>query len=145
MRSNEQARDASVYRNAEHGTPDRNGAFHPEPSATDAVERVIDAGQRLVTERIELAKLDVQDAVSESVSHGTLVVVPGLFAFGGWWILMAALIAFLNAYLVLPASLAIVGGAHVVLGGGVAAAALKRSRTSTMARTNGRTHAGAQR
>ena len=110
---------------------------HGEPSATDAVERVLDAGQRLVSERIELAKLDVQEAVTEKVSQGAMIVVPGLFAFGGWWILMAALVAFLNTYLVLPASLAIVGGAHVLLGGGIAIAALKSS-----SRANHHNHGG---
>lgn len=141
MRSNEQPREASVYRASERTV----GPPHGEPSATDAVERVIDAGQRLVTERIELAKLEVQDVVSDNIARGVMIVVPGLFAFGGWWILMAGLVAFLNTYFVVPASLAIVGGAHVVIGGGFAAVALKRSRTSVAPRTNGRTHAaGAQ-
>jgi hypothetical protein len=123
-------RDASVY-------PDRPVAHrnYGEPSATEAVERVIEAGQRLVTERIELAKLDVQQVVGEKIVQGAMIVVPGLFAFGGWWILMAALIAFLNTYLVLPASLAIVGGAHVLVGGGIAATALARARTPNGART----------
>src|SRR4051812_21594142 len=54
MRTNGQStRDASVY--PDHPVAHRT---HTEPSASDAVERVIDAGQRLVTERIELAKLD---------------------------------------------------------------------------------------
>jgi len=122
MRTSEHGTDASVYRGSERAPV---GA-HAEPSATDAVERVIDAGQRLVTERIELAKLDVQDAVSEKVSQTTKVFVPALFAFGGWWILMAAVVMVLSTYVVLPASLAIVGGAHVLLGGAMAAAALPR-------------------
>jgi len=120
MRPSEHTRD--VYRASERTI----GPAHAEPSATDAVERVLDAGQRLVTERIELAKLDVQEAVTEKLSQGAMVIVPSLFAFGGWWILMAAVIAFLNSYLTLPASLAVVGGAHVLLGGGVAIGALKR-------------------
>jgi len=118
MRASEHTNATSVYRTPERG--------HVEPSATDAVERVLDAGQRLVTERIELAKLDVQDAVVEKVSQTTKVVVPALFAFGGWWILMAGLVAWLDAYLVFPASLAIVGGAHVVIGGVLAGYALER-------------------
>lgn len=126
MRTNEHTREASVARPDERGL----GGVHDHvetPSATDAVERVLEAGQRLVTERIELAKLDVQEAVSEKVSQAVLVVVPGLFAFGGWWILMAGLVAFLDTFLLLPASLAIVGGAHVAIGGGVALGALKRA------------------
>jgi hypothetical protein len=124
MRASEHMTETSLYR----GTDQLPGGDHGEPSATDAVERVIDAGQRLVTERIELAKLDVQDAVTEKVSQTTKVVVPALFAFGGWWILMAGVVVFLNAYLVLAASLGIVGGAHVLLGGAMAARALQRGR-----------------
>jgi hypothetical protein len=129
MRSNEHTREPAVLR----PRPDERhvGQSHEhveQPSATDAVERVLEAGQRLVTERIELAKLDVQEAVGEKVSQAVAVVVPGLFAFGGWWVLMAGLVALLNMFLVLPASLAIVGGAHVAIGGGVAFAALKRGR-----------------
>ena len=133
MRTSEHGTDASLYRGSER-VP---AGAHAEPSATDAVERVIDAGQRLVTERIELAKLDVQDAVSEKVSQTTKILVPALFAFGGWWILIAGVVMALSTYLVLPASLAIVGGAHVLLGGGMAARALHRSGRAGAARNGG--------
>jgi hypothetical protein len=151
MRSNEHIREASVSR----ARPDERAVGRAQeaeqPSATDAVERVFDAGQRLITERIELAKLDVQEAVTEKVSKAVLIVVPGMFAFGGWWILMAALVAFLNMYMILPASLAIVGGAHVAIGGGIAASALKRGsgRNGTTrraaVRNGGTTHAAGAR
>jgi Putative Actinobacterial Holin-X, holin superfamily III len=138
MRSSDQSRDASGDR-----VPERSIATplstHGEPSATDAVERVLDAGQRLVAERIELVKLDVQEVVSGKLSQGAAIVLPGLFAFGGWWILMAALVAFLDTYLVLPASLAIVGGAHVLIGAGVAATALWRVHAHAAAK-NGNGH-----
>jgi hypothetical protein len=140
MRSNEHLREPSALRpRTDERSIGRAHEYGEQPSATDAVERVLEAGQRLVTERIELAKLDVQDAVGEKVSQAVAVVVPGLFAFGGWWILMASLIAFLNIYLVLPASLAIVGGAHLLIGGGVAFSAVKRSRRGR----NGAHHNGA--
>jgi hypothetical protein len=113
-----------VYR-----APERSvGPTHGEPSTTDAVERVIDAGQRLVSERLELAKLEVQEAVTEKVSQGAVVAIASAFAFGGWWIAVAGLVAYLNDFLVLPASLAVVGGAHLLLGGTLAATALKRGR-----------------
>ena len=126
MRASEQSKNAFEYRAPERdiGTPH---GTHGEPSATDAVERVLDAGQRLVTERIELVKLDVQNVVSEKLSQGVAILLPGLFAFGGWWILMAGLVAFLDTYLVVPVSLAIVGGAHVLIGTGVTAIALSHA------------------
>lgn len=136
-RVSDHTHETSPYRNGE-----RSPATHAEPSATDAVERALDAGQRLVSERIELAKLDVQDAVAEKLSLATRVVVPGLFAFGGWWILMAGVIVLLNAVLVLPATLAIVGGAHVVVAGAIAAGALHRARSG--AHVNGTRNGGAR-
>jgi hypothetical protein len=116
MRLSEHTKAPTPYRAPEHG----GGAAHGEPSATEAVERVLDAGQRLVTERIELAKLDVADALTERITRGALIVIPGLFAFGGWWMLMAAVAAFLNNYVTPAQSLTIVGGVHIVLGGGIA-------------------------
>jgi hypothetical protein len=52
---------------------------------------------------------------------------------------MAALGAFLNTYLVLPASLAIVGSAHVLIGTGAAGIALSRAHAHAAAKNgNGR-------
>ena len=138
MRASEQSKDASIYRAPERGIGTAHST-HGEPSTTEAVERVLDAGQRLVGERIELVKLDVQNVLSEKVSQGVTILLPGLFAFGGWWILMAALVAFLDTYLVLPASLAIVGGTHVLLGTGLTAIALSRAHAHAAAK-NGNGH-----
>lgn len=80
----------------------------------------------MVTERIELVKLDVQDVVSENRSQGVAILLSGLFALCVWWILMAAVAAFLDTYLGLPASLAIVGAAQLI-GTGVAAILLSRA------------------
>ncbi|HEY2387063.1 MAG TPA: phage holin family protein [Candidatus Binatia bacterium] len=101
------------------GQPRDSGDFGPgrnDASATEAVERVLDAGQRLVSERIELARLDVEEALAGRVARAALVVVPALFAFGGWWLLMAAAVTWLDAYTTRATGLAIVGGANVVLG-----------------------------
>jgi uncharacterized membrane protein YqjE len=106
-----------------NGTVDGAGVErHTEqPSATDAVERVIEAGQRLVTERIELARLEAEDAISRAIGRAVFVVLMGLFAFSGWWAGMAAVIILLDQWMPLPASLAVVGGAHVLLGSGAIA------------------------
>ncbi len=111
MKSSGQVRDAASMRAAEPPGSPRN-----EASATEAVERALGAGERLVTEHIELARLDVEEALASRTLRAALVVVPALFAFGGWWVLMAACVAYLEAYLSRAASLAIVGGGNVVLG-----------------------------
>ena len=115
MRLSEHTKEPTPYR-----PPERSDAGHAEPSATEAVERVLEAAQRLVTERIELAKLDVAEALTERVRRGVLILIPSLFAFGGWWLVMTAVAAFLNNYFTPAVSLSIVGGAHLVLGGGIA-------------------------
>jgi len=98
-----------------------------QPSATDAVERVFEAGQRLVAERIELARLEVEDAISNTIGRAVFIVLMGLFAFSGWWAGMAAVIILLDQWMPLPASLALVGGAHVLLGSGAIVYATLRS------------------
>ena len=104
-----------------------------QPSATDAVERVFVAGQRLVTERIELARLDVEDAVASAIGRAVFIVLMGLFAFSGWWAGMAAVIILLDQWIPLPASLAVVGGAHVLLGSAaVLYATLRSGHTRTI-------------
>ncbi len=108
-----------------------NAAPEIEASATEAVERVLDAGQRLVTEGIDLARLDAQVALTERLGRGARIVIPALFAFGGWWILMAAVTALLNDYVTTASSLGIVGGAHVLVGGGLAVAAARRARAAS--------------
>jgi hypothetical protein len=61
------------------------------------------------------------------VARAALVVVPALFAFGGWWILMAAVVTWLDAYVIRAASLAIVGGANVVIGLGLVFSGWRRA------------------
>jgi hypothetical protein len=105
-------RDREALR--ESATVERSQPEHPSP--TDAVERVIDAGQRLVTERIELARLDAEDAITRAIGRGVLVVLMGLFAFSGWWAAMAAVVILLTEWMPLPESLALVGAVHVAVG-----------------------------
>jgi len=105
-----------------HGT-------HAESSATEAIEHVLHAGQRLVSEGIELVTLDAQEVVAEKLSAGRAILLPCLLAFVGWWMLMAALVAFLDTYLVLPASLAIVAGANLLAGAGLTALAVRGATT----------------
>ena len=93
-----------------------------EPSATDAVERVLDAGERLVTERIELARLEVEDALAGRMARIAGVVVPALFAFGGWWLLMAGVAFWLQPRVGWALGLTIVGAVNVIAGGAVALA-----------------------
>lgn len=97
-------------------------------SATDAVDRMVDAAQRLVTERIELARLDVQHAMSDTLWRALSVCFSVLFGLTGWWALMAALVLVLDGRLSLPASLGVIGLCHLL---GAAAVLFGIRRAST--------------
>jgi len=116
---------------ADHERRSENG----QPSATEAVERMIDASQRLINDRIELAKLEAQETVTRIVTSTVFLVVAGLFALLGWISLMAAVVVLLRQNMTLAASLALVGGIHLVLGGGAALFGLARARHQPTAGT----------
>jgi uncharacterized membrane protein YqjE len=99
-----------------------------QPSATEAVERMIDASQRLIGDRIELAKLEAQEAVTRVVTSTVFLLAAGLFALIGWISLMGAVVLLLRQSMTLEAALALVGGIHIVLGGGAALFGMARSR-----------------
>jgi uncharacterized membrane protein YqjE len=94
-------------------TPERQ---EEPPSATDAVGRLIDAAERLVIERIELAALDVQEVVATALWRMFSLGFILLFALSGWWSMMAALVLLLHDRFSFPLSLAVVGLCHAVAG-----------------------------
>jgi uncharacterized membrane protein YqjE len=102
--------------------PDVASSFtHERPaepaSEIDAVERMVDAAQRLVTERIELARLDVQDAMATTLWRTLGMGFILLLQLTGWWTLIAAAVLELDDRLPLAASLGLVGVLHIVVGG----------------------------
>jgi uncharacterized membrane protein YqjE len=104
---------AEAARSATQERPDE------APSEIDAVERMVDAAQRLVTERIELARLDMQEAMATTLWRTLGMGFVLLLQLTGWWTLIAAAVMKLDDRLPLAASLAIVGLLHIVAGGGL--------------------------
>jgi hypothetical protein len=103
--------------------------LHSEPSVIHSLGRVIEAGQRTVVNRIDLARLDLAATVSQFMRGGVMIVLGGVIAAVGWVALSAAAIAFLEQrYLTLPASAALVGVVNAALG--VALIALGAQRTT---------------
>jgi uncharacterized membrane protein YqjE len=86
------------------------------PSEIDAVDRMVDAAQRLVTERIELARLDMQEALATTLWRTLGLGFILLLQLTGWWTLIAAAVLKLDDRLPLAASLALVGLLHIVTG-----------------------------
>src|SRR3954453_9524623 len=87
-----------------------------QPSVVGSVERMIDAGQRLVIERIDLMRLEVQDAVGRAMGAALLRRVGATLAFTGWLALMAVMVLALRDYAGLHTvtSILIVGAAHAI-------------------------------
>ncbi|HVM95299.1 MAG TPA: phage holin family protein [Candidatus Acidoferrales bacterium] len=79
-----------------------------EESVSGAFERVVDASQRMLSDHIELIRLEVRDGMTHVVTAGALVGTGVLFAFAAWCSLMAALVACMVPTLSLAASLLVV-------------------------------------
>jgi uncharacterized membrane protein YqjE len=103
--------EADVVRGTFEGRPSE------PPAEIDAVERVVDAAQRLVVERIELARLDVQEAMATTLWRTMGFGIVALLQLAGWWTLIAAVVVKLDDRLPLSSSLAIVGLLHILAGG----------------------------
>jgi hypothetical protein len=79
---------------------------------TDAVVDVVQAAERTVVARLDLARAQV----TRAARNGALGAGFGVCILLGWLVLMAALVLLLDLALPLIAALAIVGGGHVVAG-----------------------------
>lgn len=89
------------------------------PSVVGSVERMIDTGQRLLIERIDLARLEAEDAIARGLRTAMLVVIGGTVAFTGWLALMACMVVALRDHAGFPAatSILVVALAHTLAGG----------------------------
>ena len=99
-----------------------------EPSLVEAIGRVVDAGQRVLVDRFDLARMDVQRIASRGLRSVAWLVVGAFAVSAGWLAFSAAAVVVLRAYLVLPASLAIVGVINVAAGGLLIAHGAQRAR-----------------
>jgi hypothetical protein len=88
----------------------------PEPNATMAAERAVEAAQRIVVERLELLRLDLVDAAVRLVDRIGLVLFAGFMIALGWCGLAVALVMVLANRFTLPSSVALVAGVHVLAG-----------------------------
>ena len=87
-----------------------------EPSAVSAAERAVEAAQRIVVERLELMRLELVEGFGDVVKRAGAVLAAGLVAILGWTGLAIALAVILTDYMHPAASIALVGGLHLLLG-----------------------------
>jgi hypothetical protein len=96
-----------------------------EPSVGDALIHLLESGQRLVLDRIDLARFDLRELADRTVRAAALAVTGGVLLAGGWFMAMASAAVWLRQYLPLAASLAVVAVASAVLGAAAIAVALR--------------------
>ena len=101
------------------------------PSAASAAERAVEAAQRIVVERLELLRLETQEALARSIQRAGLVLAAGFIATLGWCGLAIGLVLVLAEQMPLAVAVALVGGVHVLSGIvlGVAVGASGKRRT----------------
>lgn len=80
-----------------------------EPSLVTSLGRIVEAGQRIVVNRIDLARFDILDVVSRTLRGGAMVMIGSVVLLVGWLELSLAAILLGADYMSLPASAAAVG------------------------------------
>jgi hypothetical protein len=104
------------------------GSTHDQPSLATAVSRIVDAGQRLVMDRIDLARLDILDVIERAERGAALIIAGALFATVGWLGAMTAVVVALQPYFSLSGAAALIGGANLLIGGGLVLLGMQRLR-----------------
>jgi len=94
---------------------------HPsptEPSLVDSVVQVLEAGQRVVLDRVDLLRFDLSQLAARTLGGAVLIGVGAFLLAGAWFISMGAVVVWLQQYLSLSASLAAVAAATAGVGAG---------------------------
>jgi Putative Actinobacterial Holin-X, holin superfamily III len=99
-----------------------------EPSLVDSVIRVLEAGQRLVLDRVDLLRFDLSEFASRTLGGALLIGVGAFLLAGAWFTLMGAVVVWLHEYLSLFASLAAVAAATAGFGAGAIAIGMRRGQ-----------------
>jgi hypothetical protein len=108
-----------------------------EPSLGDSLVRVVEAGQRVVLDRIDLARLDVSQAVRRLLSSAELLGIGAMLITGAWFLLMGGVVCWLQPQLSLPLSFVVAAAITVVVGGtalGIGAARIREEVPGSGAR-----------
>lgn len=110
------------------GTMQTQGRNSQGVSLWEATGELIAAGQQVILDRVELLRSEITEDLRDLLWGGTLVVAALMVATFGWIIVCAALVVLLHRWMPLEASLAIVGGPHILAGLALAGMAWRRFR-----------------
>jgi hypothetical protein len=106
----------------------------PEPSISDALARLIEAGQRVVSDRLDLIRLDLAHAALIGL-RGVALIAAGAVLLGGAWIaLLNGVALWLGNYTSLPIAFLSVTAVSAVSGTLAVAMGMRKVRARALER-----------
>lgn len=102
------------------------------PPLGDSVARALEAGQRLVHDRVDLLRFDLRQLARRTLSSALLIAAGGFLVAVAWVALMGAAVLWLQAYLSPAASLAAMAAATAGLGAAAMAIGVQRGGLGTV-------------
>lgn len=115
-----------------------NAEQQPVHSITTALERLRDAGQRIIADEIGLAKLETQERLSRNARVGIFIGAGVALALIAWCTLMTATCFALMAVMPVSAAIAVVGGLSVAIAGGLVGIGLAQTNGEDKLPASGR-------
>jgi uncharacterized membrane protein YqjE len=113
------------------------GNHHEAPTVTSALDRMVDAAEKVVVDQVRLARLEAEAAVARTVRDGAVIGLGGIVLLVAWTFGMVALHALLIRYLDPAASLGIIAGVNGVVGAALVAFGLSRGTGSARETAHG--------
>jgi hypothetical protein len=87
-----------------------------EPSLVTSIIHVVEAGHRVVLDRLDLVRYDLAETGTRTLRGAALIGVGAVLLAGSWFALMAGAVIWLQTFMSLAISTAIVGGASALVG-----------------------------
>ena len=96
-------------------------------SITTALERLREAGQRMIANEIGLAKLETQERLSRNVRMGIYIGAGAAFGLIAWCTFVAAICVALATVMPMAGAIAVAGGLNLVIGAALIGVGLAQS------------------
>jgi len=107
------------------------------PTVTSALDRMVDAAEKVVVDQVRLAKFEAQAALVRTARDSAMIGVGGILVLLAWVFGMVALHALLVRYLDPAASLGIIAGANAVIGAALVGFGLSHPQNAGQERAHG--------
>ena len=111
-----------------------------EPSVSSALERVLDASERVIVDRIELMRLDTHETVLRTLRAAIILAAGAALLCGGWFAAMAIVVHVLDQFGAPAAGYAIVACLSVTVGASLVARGMRPMPAATIHAKNGPNH-----